>query len=231
MPASDPLLVAERDWILINPAATLWLDVEVFEQAFNGTKGIPGRDLDEQSKTALEQAVELYRGDLLDGWYQDWCLFERERLQNMFLIMLGKLMDYCEAHERYEAGLTYGMRILQCDRAHERTHRNMMRLYYLAGDRTGALRQYESCLAALDEELGVAPAKSTQALYRRVCEDEPGRRVQPPVEPTEEQVEAGTNGLTSLLADLQNVQSNLSSIQERLRRNIEVVELVLNDRR
>jgi len=28
--------------------------------------------------------VDLYQGDLLEGWYQDWLLCERERLQNMF---------------------------------------------------------------------------------------------------------------------------------------------------
>ena len=34
----------------------------------------------------------LYRGDLLTGWYQDWCLIERERYQCMFVSLLDKLM-------------------------------------------------------------------------------------------------------------------------------------------
>ena len=38
--------------------------------------------------------------------------------------------------------LAYGARILHCDRARERTHRRLMRLHFLAGDRTAALRQY-----------------------------------------------------------------------------------------
>src|SRR5438128_1039451 len=58
----------------------------------------------------------LYRGDLLEGWYSDWCLYERERLQHMYLAMLDKLMEYSESHQEYETGQTYGMRALRYDR-------------------------------------------------------------------------------------------------------------------
>ncbi len=64
--------------------------------------------------------MDLYRGDLLEGWYQEWCLFERERLQNAYMLMLDKLMGYCEAHSEYEQGLVYGDLILRLDHASER---------------------------------------------------------------------------------------------------------------
>ncbi|MGH9768785.1 MAG: bacterial transcriptional activator domain-containing protein, partial [Blastocatellia bacterium] len=41
------------------------------------------------------------------------------------------------------------------DPACERTHQQMMRLKHLAGDRTGAMRQYDRCVKALCQELGV----------------------------------------------------------------------------
>jgi hypothetical protein len=40
-------------------------------------------DLNEAQAQLLKDAVNLYCGDLLEGWYQDWCLFERERLQSI----------------------------------------------------------------------------------------------------------------------------------------------------
>jgi len=40
----------------------------------------------------LQEAVRLSYADLLEGWYQDWCLYERERLQNIYLLILDKLM-------------------------------------------------------------------------------------------------------------------------------------------
>jgi len=65
--------------------------------------------------------VNIYQGNLLEAWYQDWCLYERERLQKLFLAMLDMLMDYCEAPQDYETGRTFGNRILQDDRAREHT--------------------------------------------------------------------------------------------------------------
>src|SRR5207249_3587633 len=119
----------------------------------------------------VRNAIELYRGDLLEDCYQSWCLYERQRLQHLYLTMLDKLICYSEANYEYEAGLDYGMRILQYDRAHESTHRRLMRLYYLAGDRTGALRQFGRCVIALKEELDVLPAEPTMSLYKQIREN------------------------------------------------------------
>jgi hypothetical protein len=44
----------------------------------------------------------------------------------------------------------------------------MMRLHWLAGDRTAAIRQFDRCVAYLRTELGVEPAESTLALYERI---------------------------------------------------------------
>ena len=36
--------------------------------------------MDEDRARSLEDAVSLYQGDLLEGCYEDWCIYERERL-------------------------------------------------------------------------------------------------------------------------------------------------------
>ena len=66
--------------------------------------------------------------------------------------------------DRIDDGLAYGQLVLRHDRASERTHRRMMRLRYLNGDRTGVLRQLESCTQALTEELDVGPGPATLAV-------------------------------------------------------------------
>ena len=165
------VLLVEADWVHVNPACGFWLDVAVFEQAFDATSGITGDRLDPGRAQVLAAASELYRGDLLEGCYEDWCLFERERLQNAYLAMLDKLMVRCQATGAYEIGIGYGERVLRIDRAHERTHRRLMRLRYLDGDRTAALAQYEHCEAALRDELGVRPARATTSLYEQIRAD------------------------------------------------------------
>jgi len=225
---SEPVLRLEPDWVRLNPRADLWLDVAVFEQAFAQAQGVPSAQLEATAAQALQEAVQLYQGDLLEGWYQDWCLCERERLQNLYLAMLDKLMGYCEAHQEYEIGLAYGARVLRCDRASERTHRRLMRLHYLAGDRTAALRQYQRCIAALEEELGVKPAKRTVALYEQIHADQ--FEALPPAQ-TQTTLQMATVPLPEVLDRLQQLRAILSDIQQQVQREIQVVKLALHGRR
>ena len=166
-----PLLLIEPEWVQFNPEVDVRLDVGALQKIFHQVRGVPGDELDLVTAQLIKNAAAIYQGDLLEGWYQDWCLFERERLQNMLLILLGKLMLYCEAQQYFEEGQIYGMRVLSFDKAREYTHRQLMRLYYLAGDRVSALRQYHKCKDVLMDELGVDPARSTQALYGAIRAD------------------------------------------------------------
>lgn len=162
------LLSIDPDWVQLHSGGGFWLDVADFERIFVNTRGVLGSELDSRSFEEVQQAVNLYQGDLLEGWYQDWCLAERERYQNMHLTLLEKLAGYFENHQDCENGLALCRRILWSDMTREKIHRRMMRLYCYLGDRTAALRQYESCAQALMEELGVAPSNRTESLYQEI---------------------------------------------------------------
>lgn len=164
----EPLVSVEDDWIRFNATAGAWVDVHEFERSYALVQGIAGSELDAVSAEALRKATRLYRGDLLENCYRDWCVFERERLRNIYLVMLDKLVGYCEATQAYEAAVAYANEILKRDRAHERTYRRLMRLHYLAGNRTNALRAFARCREALDEELGVEPSEQTILLHQEI---------------------------------------------------------------
>jgi DNA-binding SARP family transcriptional activator len=219
------LLLVEPDWIQVNEACDLQLDVMCFEQAFERSQGTAGRDLDGDQASRLQAAVELYKGDLLEGWYQEWCLYERQRLQRMYIIMLDKLLDYCEANEAYESALIYGMRILKLDQARERTHRCLMRIYYASGDRTEALRQYDRCLAILKKELDVGPSEQTVALYHQIQNEALGDSQRPvaallPPPPAE--------ALQDNLAHLLELETALSNARQQVRLQIQNLEALLS---
>jgi DNA-binding SARP family transcriptional activator len=215
------LVSADADWIQVNVGPDLWLDVGEFERAFARTKGVPARELDGEQVAVLQAAVCLYQSDLLENWYQDWCLFERERLQNIYLAMLDKLLGHCETCYDYEAGIEYAARLLNCDLAHERTYRRLMRLHYLTGDRTGALRTYQRCVAALQEELGVAPAKNTQHLYHQIQRgaalSRNGHQAGGPA-PTREMDPVF---VLRILHELDSLQDSLFDVQRRIEQDIE----------
>jgi DNA-binding SARP family transcriptional activator len=216
------LLSVEHDWVRLNLESELWLDIAEFERVYTIVQGVPGREIEGQTAETLEDAVQLYTGDLLDGCYQDWCIYERERLQNAYLSMLDKLIGHCAQQQEYERGLIYGMTILRYDRARESTYRQLMYLQYMAGDRTGALRQYERCAAALNEELGIKPDRRTKSLYERIRADQFYQADALEVQSTSSRA---ITSLPDLLTRLKELQAILASTQRRVQRDIRAVEL------
>jgi DNA-binding SARP family transcriptional activator len=221
---SSATLVADRDSVSLDVTGDVWLDVAVFERAWAQVHNVHHSQLSEVQAQLLKSAVDVYRADLLEGWYQEWCLFERERLQNMYLLILEKLMSYCEEHEQYDAGMEAGERILRLDRAHERTYQSMMRMQYAAGDRAGALRQYQRCESALREELCVRPTNRTQELLRTIRADEI-HVARPPVSvESAAKLDEGRNDPTpGILARLRRVLDILSETQFRIEEEVEAI--------
>jgi DNA-binding SARP family transcriptional activator len=170
--AGGRCLTVEGDFVGWDAKSDIWVDVFQFENAFASAQLTAGEKLSRACADDLRHAVALYEGDLMEGWYQDWCLFHRERLQSNYLVLLEKLMDYSELHREYDAGLAYGERLLNRDKVRERSYIRMMRMQYLAGDRAGAIRQFQRCVDALQEELGIKPSRRTREVYERIRADQ-----------------------------------------------------------
>lgn len=173
--AGGPPLVESLggDWIGIRPGADLWVDLGAFEAAWREIEGASGGALPAAVADRARRVVELCQGELLEGCDWGWCRFERERLCDLFAAMVDEVMAWCEASGAHATGIRLGSDLLRLDRAREQTHRSLMRLHALAGDRTGALRQYERCAEALREELAVPPGRATRELLVRIREDAP----------------------------------------------------------
>ncbi len=225
---NESILLLEREWVQLNPSVYLWLDTAEFERSIQDIQGIPGRELNDDQAKSLVVAVQLYKGDLLEGCFQDWCIFERERLQQLYLQGLDKLMSYCEANGAYEQGLQYGSCILRVDHARERTHRRLMRLYALSGDRTSALRQYRQLCATLREELGVKPAKQSVALHRQIEDDHLSRLKSN--QDGHQEIDA-TRPALNILNNLKRLQKSLIDFQHEIQDNINSIEQTSDDDR
>jgi DNA-binding SARP family transcriptional activator len=218
-PCDGPILLVDRDWVQVNPGYTLWLDVDILERASVLVQDQPGEGLDGDRVEVIRRAVDLYQDDLLVGWYEDWCLFERERLRNMYLELLDKMIGHCEAHQQYESGLRYGEQMLRYDPASERTYQRMMRLHYWAGARGAALHQYQRCVAALQKEVGVAPSKSTTVLFQQVRAGElKAPSALPPLTGGQD------TAVTTLLASLKRFEVTLNEVHARVQSEIQFLQ-------
>ena len=218
-------LLIEDGWIHIRLPTDFWLDTAEFEQVFDLVNQKLARELSADDFEAMQYAVSLYKGDLLEGWYQDWCIFERERFQMLNLLLLDKLVQYCELHQKYDVGLVYGWQILRHDHAYERAHRQLMRLYAMAGNRTEALHQYQRCVSALRAELGVEPSARTQRLYEQIQSDTLLPSV-PRDKETSERDELG-HVLQEVLKRLEQFSLSLKSMDSQVQQEITAVQRML----
>lgn len=212
------LLAADGQWIQLSPSLELTLDIRELECALTETQNVPGAMLSDDQAAHLQRAVSHCKGDLLEGWYAEWCLYERERLQQLYLNGIDKLMGYCEVHGFYELGIAYGHIILQHDYLREHAHRQMMRLRYQSGDRVGALHQYEQCAAALASELSIEPSERTRRLYEQILLDQ-GPAVQiEPLPPSHDQrqyaspLAAGASSLPALVQEARQLAAQLNAV-------------------
>jgi DNA-binding SARP family transcriptional activator len=229
--AEKSCLTADAEWIQFRTDSEINVDVFAFEHAFAACQGVSGSQLDDAHWRALQYAVELYRGDLLEGWYQDWCVFERERLQNNYLAMLDKLVAGSEAHRDVECGLAYAQRILRCDPAREQTHYAIMRLHCMAGNRTQAIRQYQHCEKVLMQELGVRPSQRTSDLHESIRADHFAALISDPPapRPLSTVLPIDCNRLTALLSVLQQLQGVLAELGSQLQSDIQALQRMLRD--
>ena len=151
-----------------NRTSRHWLDVAMFEEQIKKILTTPVEAVDERKVEKLSDVLQLYRGELLEGHYDDWVLRERERLRSLHLNCLAYLMRYEKFHGAYEKGLAYGRQILELDPLREEVHRELMRLYMENEQRPLAVRQYKACCEILKEELNIEPMAETQALYTQI---------------------------------------------------------------
>jgi DNA-binding SARP family transcriptional activator/predicted ATPase len=138
------------------------LDVAAFETACRQAQQAPQAG---SQRTALEQAVEHYGGDLLPDFDDEWVLPDRERLRQLYGQSLEELVTLLTVQQDYRSAIAYGQRWLRCDRLNESAYAALMRLYGHTGDRASALQTYHQCMALLREELGLDPSPTTRQLY------------------------------------------------------------------
>lgn len=157
-----PVLIEDGNSVAIDPKA-IEVDVLAFEHRV--AAGTP---------QSLADAVDLYRGELLAGLgtedtaFDAWLLTRREHVREKAIQALARLLEHQRGQGRDDDAIATAMRLLAMDRTQEAVHRSLMRLYAQRGRRGAALRQYQACLTALEQELGVPPEDETRMLYREL---------------------------------------------------------------
>ena len=171
--ATQSSIVADRLSAKLDPAAVT-VDVADFERLVRD--GTPA---------ALERAMALYRGELLDGIgirdpaFEEWLLVERQRLRHLLEEVLTRQIAQSMADGASERADAAARRLLSLDPLREDACRALMQIRAERGETAQALKLYEALRDRLNGELGVKPAAETTHLYEAVLDrraaSEPGQ--------------------------------------------------------
>jgi DNA-binding SARP family transcriptional activator len=174
--AVPPILNITRKTIQFNPAGEYWLDVATFDALTTAVNRHPHPDLGAcpECLQRLQEAANIYRGELLDQFVMESALFEewlhrrRDHYHRRAITTLDQLASGYETCGEYERAQAIIERQIELEPWRENAHRRLMRMLALRGQRGAALLQYQRCCQMLNDELDVEPAAETTALYHQI---------------------------------------------------------------
>lgn len=169
--ATKPFIEANGEWLRLNPNSTIWLDVVRFEQLEKATRLASGQPPTTEYTDNLKEAVGLYRGDLMEECFMDWCIRERDHFRKLYLRMLLRLMAIQRETGDCDGALASALRVLREEPASEKAHGTLMWIYCREGDRTSALRQFQQYKQIVREEFNAPPAKALVDLYKKISQE------------------------------------------------------------
>jgi DNA-binding SARP family transcriptional activator len=102
--------------------------------------------------------------DLLPEWYDDWIIFERERLRQLLLHSLEILSLRLSALGRHALAIEAGLAAVAAEPLRESAQRVLIAAHLDEGNMAEAVRQYDRFARLLDDALGIAPSETLRAL-------------------------------------------------------------------
>lgn len=170
-PKLGDYLLSEGSTLAFNQAEPFWLDTAVLQTELTASP----QQLTPLSATRLETALQNYQGDFLENFlvrnaeqFNEWLLIEQERLRQRVLSATQRLALFFLAQQDFAATIRSANRWLAIEPLDELAHRTLMQALALAGQRSAALQQYETCYTLLTTELGLEPEEATQHLAAQI---------------------------------------------------------------
>ena len=128
----------------------------------------------------LNAALRLYEGEFLDGFhapgagpeFDHWVLCERERLHRLAFNAVLVLVDVEEKSGSEETAIASLRRALELRPCDETICRRLIEALTAAGDRSGALAEYDRFARQLRDDYGLSPSADTRALPEAIRQHE-----------------------------------------------------------
>jgi len=117
----------------------------------------------------------LEPGELLPGWYDEWVIAERERLNQIRIHALETLSELLIVEGSLAEAVEAGLAAVREQPLRESAHRVLIEAYLAEGNQWEAVHQYRRYQHVLRHELGVDPSPKMQNLIRHLGAAPSGR--------------------------------------------------------
>ncbi len=152
----DPYIITDDIHISFNSDSKFSLDVETI------------KDVNENASTKeLTNALSLYEGELLPGFYDDWVLLEREHLQAVYEQKMARLLALLQDEGHWLDILKAGERWISFGQKPEPAYRALMMAHAVKGDMSKVAATYKRCMKSL-RELNMEVSDQTRELYENL---------------------------------------------------------------
>jgi DNA-binding SARP family transcriptional activator len=149
--AGIDVLHANRSMLYLDPEAS----VDITQLSRWATRIIDG-SADAADLLTLEMNPDAL--DLLPGWYDDWVIFERERLKQRLLHAMESLARRLISHGLFADAIEVAMTAVGAEPLRESAQRVLIEAYLAEGNLVEAHRAYVAYDAMLAAEIGVPPS-------------------------------------------------------------------------
>ena len=155
---SQPFFLVDDLTITFNAKSDFYLDVNKFEEKSD-------------KHTPIHQIIEtvsLYQGELLPGFYDDWIVLERERLQSLFESHIGLLINRLVEAQKWTEVIEWGEHWISLGGVPEPAYRSLMTAHAAQGDLSSVATVYHRCKDSMQNDLGLEPSETTQTLFEQL---------------------------------------------------------------
>jgi len=161
------LLYRDGDYLL-NPDLAYRIDIEEFDRLVaRGEASRRERQLD-QCLQCYQSAVDIYRGEFMQGSYDPWADEQRSYYRKQYLQLIEALAGVAQKMGDWFKSIQLAQQILNDDPFREDIHCLLMRAHAALGNKSAVREQYENLKQLLQNELGVEPVADTVNTYREL---------------------------------------------------------------
>lgn len=118
---------------------------------------------DSIKESSAKEAIELYKGEFLPGYYDEWIEELRTIMAHKYSEICEQLINLLRKNNKYDELLIYADKLIAADKLHEGAFTASIEAYNKTGNNAMAKKKFAQLLKNYDAEYGEKPSKKILA--------------------------------------------------------------------